>query len=182
MTKVNSHQSSQLELHSLVSLFYDHQGLGNICPVHPDEVPEPFRQLLVHEHHMTVTVEQYFGSQVDVDVLAIQEKGDEYSRKILLRRQSDQKVVQFGIVRLNPSLLDKVVWEEIALEQTPLGRVLINHNVMREVKLYQLYQLEASHELAGYFGVDPGAAIFGRTAMIFCDGRPAIELLEVVNH
>ena len=31
-----------------------------------EALPDPFRSLLVHEHHMTVTVEAYYGSPVDV--------------------------------------------------------------------------------------------------------------------
>ena len=34
-----------------------------------EQMPEPYHQLLVHEHHMTVTVEAHHGCLVDVRVL-----------------------------------------------------------------------------------------------------------------
>ena len=46
---------------------------GESPPTHvniePAEVPEPYHSLLVHHEHMTVTVEQFFGGPVSVQVL-----------------------------------------------------------------------------------------------------------------
>ena len=38
--------------------------------VSADDVPPPYHGLLVHEHHMTVTVEAHHGDRVNVQVLA----------------------------------------------------------------------------------------------------------------
>jgi len=69
---------------------------------------------------------------------------------------------------------------EIESQRTPLGRVLIENDVLRSVKLMQLYRIEVAGDLAEAFGVEPGTVCFGRTAMIYCDGAEAIELLEIV--
>src|SRR2546421_10210646 len=66
----------------------------------PEALPEPYRGLLVHNHHMTVTVEAFYGSLVDVRVLERLHDGDTYARKILLALQSDGRIVQSGIVRI----------------------------------------------------------------------------------
>ena len=50
---------------------------------------------------MTVTVEQFHRTPVNVKVLEMRHDGRFYSRRILLTRQTDNRVVQFGIVRLN---------------------------------------------------------------------------------
>ena len=62
------------------------------------EMPQPYRGLLVHEHHMTVTVEAYHGGPVDVRILDRRQDGSDYARKILLVHQATGKIVQFGIV------------------------------------------------------------------------------------
>jgi len=64
-----------------------------------DEVPAPYHDLLVHEHHMTVTVEEYHGGPVDVRVLAWRQDGSYYARKILLVLRSTGQVVQFAALR-----------------------------------------------------------------------------------
>lgn len=145
-----------------------------------DEVPEPYRELLAHDHHMTVTVESFHRSPVDVQVLAVHRDGDVYCRRILLRRQIDQQVVQFGIVRLNLNALSAKVREQIESARIPLGRVLIQNNVLRDVELKQLFQVHCGRDLAEQFAVAEGTTTFGRTAIIHCEGEPAVELLEVV--
>ena len=129
---------------------------------------------------MTVTVEFHHGSPVDVKVLEYVHTEDRYSRKILLTRKSDGGVVQFGIVRLNLGVLDEQVRKEIESREIPLGRVLITHNVLRKVKLLNLYKVQSGPALAEAFGFDAETICYGRTALIYCDGSPAIELLEIV--
>lgn len=173
--------SADVELDSLIGLFYDStDALGQFRSVEAAEVTSPSRELLAHEHHMTVTVEQHHGGPVDVQVLEYRHDDHHYSRKILLTRQSDGRVVQFGIVRLDTSVLADEVRREIEARETPLGRVLINHDVLRRVKLLGLHCIQAGAELAKHLNVEPAQTVYGRTALIYCDGKPAIELLEIV--
>ena len=104
-----------------------------------------------------------------------------YAREILLSRQTDQQVVQYGIVRLHFDYLSDQVQNEIVSQQVPLGRVLIEHDVMRQVKLLSLYEINPGPALVTALGIEPENCCFGRTAMIFCDDQPAIELLEIVS-
>src|SRR5262245_45835606 len=85
------------------------------------EVPEPYQALLVHSHHMTVTIEAYHSSPVDIRVLERRRLGDRYARKILLTRQSDGRVVQFGIMLLWLNYCSPDVQTAILEEKTPLG-------------------------------------------------------------
>jgi chorismate-pyruvate lyase len=169
------------DLQELVAIFFaDLANLGRFEAVPPNKIPQAYRDLLAHYSHMTVTVEHYHHSPVDVVVLDRTSTGRHYSRKILLTRQSDGRVVQFGIVRLDFNAVSEAVREEIQREETPLGRVLINHNVLREVELKQIYRIACGPELAQHFKLPIGAEVFGRTALIYCDGEPAVELLEIV--
>jgi chorismate-pyruvate lyase len=169
------------DLHDLTAIFFANLAeLGEFTPIIPRQMPQVYRELLAHHSHMTVTVERFHESPVDVRVLDRQHSGRQYSRKILLTRQSDNKVVQFGIVRLDFNAVSQAVREEIEKEDSPLGRVLIQHGVLREVELKQLYRIACGPELAKDFGLPIGAEVFGRTALIYCDGEPAVELLEIV--
>lgn len=141
--------------------------------------PQPYRQMLVHEHHMTVTMEQYHGCPVDVVVLQRNLSGDVYSREIILTRSSDDVPVQFGIVRFNLEYVTRAVRDEIVSESTPLGRVLINHNVLRHIDLAAILRIQAGPRLAELLRIREGAATYGRLATIFCNNRPAVDLLEI---
>ena len=172
-------------LDELIRLFFsadEEHELGQFENLDADELPEPYRELLAHNFHMTVTVEKFHGSSVDVRVLAeIDNPNDDtYSRQILLCRQSDNRVVQYGIVRLHFRHLATHVVEEIRRKSTPLGRILIQNNVLREVELSKLWRVRCGTVLANAMGVEPATVTFGRTALIYCDGEPAVELLEIV--
>jgi len=170
------------ELSELIALFYPQADtLGQFREVQAAETPQPFNQLLAHDHHMTVTVERFHGCPVDVEVLEKRNDGNFYSRKILLRRTSDNQVVQYGIVRLNCDYLEDEPANEIKSEKIPLGRVLIQHNVLREVQLTSLWQVSPGNELAKLLALQPNETIYGRTALIYCNGEPAVELLEIVT-
>ena len=201
------HPRVEPELDTLVALFYDApERLADFIEVQAAEMPPVYQRLLAHDQHMTVTVEQRHGSIVDVRVLATNRRGlspfvesseqkgtvplssdgsrtegPHYARKILLTRQSDGRVVQFGIVRMDFRFFTDEVRREIESQTTPLGRILIRHNVHREVELCKLWHVAPGEDLCKLFNISEADHTYGRTALIHCNGQPAIELLEIVT-
>jgi len=141
--------------------------------------PEPYKSMLVHDHHMTVAMETYHASPVQVIVLARETEGAVYSREILLRTQTTGRIVQYGIVRFNLDYVTDEVRREILGEQTPLGRILINHNVLRHIDLGAILEITAGPRLARHFEMPVGGVTYGRLATIFCNRQPAVDLLEI---
>lgn len=176
-----SPQNFRPELETLSRLFHAKLAeLGEFAAVSAGELPALYRKLLAHDEHMTETVEAYHGCPVDVRVLARRADEGLYSREILLARQTDGRVVQFGVVRIHFEFLAPHVREEIISEREPLGRILARHNVLRRVQLHELWRVACGVDLARHFGAPVGAETYGRTAIIECNGLPAIELVEIV--
>ena len=170
------------ELKALANLFYlSLDELGGFEEVGPEELPEAARKLLWHAEHMTVTVEAFHGCSVDVRVLNTHVTPTHYSRRILLTRQSDGVVVQFGIVRLNTSFLGLELQHEIEGQDSPLGRILIKYNILRHVRPLSLWKVVPGPDLQELCGLSDQGPCFGRTALIYCNGLPAVELLEIVT-
>jgi chorismate-pyruvate lyase len=168
------------DVRALYALFSPADDIPEYEFVPADEVPSPYRELLVHEHHMTVTVEAYHGGLVDVRVLDRQRDGDSYARKILLVLQKNGRVVQFGIVHVDLGCCSAEVREEILAERTPFGRILIRHNVLRRIEPTAFLRVIPCPAMMRWFGLDRPTPTFGRLAIIHCDGQPAVELLEIV--
>lgn len=166
----------------LTSLFFPSMDeLGAFEPVESGDLPAAYQSLLAHNDHMTVTVEAWHNSMVDVRVLAEQREDDNYARKILLVLQRGGCHVQFGIMRINLAGLPEIVRLEIESQALPLGRIMIRHHLMREVELCQLWRVKPGPELRLQLQLEDDEPIFGRTARILVDGRPAVELLEIVK-
>jgi chorismate-pyruvate lyase len=169
-------------LETLARLFYDgSESLGDFTENTADELSNAYRALLAHDSHMTVTVEKFHDSPVRVRVLDKRITPTRYARKIVLERQSDGRVVQFGIMRVNFAYLSQAIRTEIESETAPLGRILIRHDVLRQVRLGSLWRIAMGAELTRLFGLERPGVTYGRTALIDCNGEPAVELIEIVS-
>ncbi len=169
------------DLQELVALFFQQPDeLATFREVGSEEMPPSARKLLAHHSHMTVAVESHHDCPVRVDVLQTVLEEPHYAREILLRRESDHRVVQFGIVRLDLRVLSEDVRREILAQSQPLGRVLIAHDVLRVVECVALWEVTPGPRLQQLFGLPLQQRTYGRTALIHCNGVAAVELLEIV--
>jgi len=165
----------------LYALFPDSPDRSTAVEVPAEDVPQPYHRLLVHTHHMTVTVERFYDTPVDVRMLTCRRTGNEYARKIRLTLKDDPKrVVQFGLVRINLGVCPDPVRNAIVEGKTPLGRVLIQHDMLRRIEPIAFLRVTLSPTIAEWFHVPPGAETYGRLGVIYTGDRPAVEVLEIL--
>ena len=170
------------ELSSLAALFPDGPQLfERVELLAAQQTPEPYRSLLAHEHHMTVTMEQFHQCSVDVRVIHEEFHDPLYLREILLTRGGTSEVVQFGLVRFDFTYVTPAVRNEILAKRLPLGRVLIRHNVLRHINLKAILKIIPGPALRERMQLLDCAPVYGRMATIFCNERPAVELLEIAS-
>jgi hypothetical protein len=140
--------------------------------------------LLVHHEHMTVALQRFHGSPVEVQVREehLSADGDYYTRMISLApAASPGRVVEWGIVRLDFRYMDAAVRDEILRKQMPLGAILIKHDVHRRVKPRFFLRFPPGGPVLRLFGAAESRPVYGRLGTIYCDEEPAIELLEIVT-
>jgi chorismate-pyruvate lyase len=166
----------------LATLFFsDLAEVGRFEPSSVDNLPFNYRRLLAHNDHMTVALESYHKTPVNVEALAEWRDEASYARCSLLSRQSDGAVVQFGIMRIWLTDLPAQAQEQIASKRSPLGRILIEHNLLREVELITLWEIDPGSVLRQHLGLSGKSPTYGRTAQILVDERPTVQLLEIVK-
>jgi chorismate-pyruvate lyase len=170
------------ELADLVArLGYSLPEIGGFEPVAASVLPLEYQILLVHHDHMTVAVEAFHDSHVDVRVLQTALAENRYTRSSLLTRRDTGARLQFGVVSIRLEALPAAVREAFIDRAVPLGRALIRHNVLREVELRALWRIMPGPRLQTELGVPAGTPIFGRTAAITVNNQPAVEVLEIVR-
>jgi chorismate-pyruvate lyase len=178
--------SNSLALETLGRLLSDFPDASRLdgpefVTVDPGSVPEPYSTLLVHENHMTVTLEEFHGVPVDLEVLDVHRNARVYSRKLLLHAGPGGPVVMAGIVRLRLDLCGARAEAEIVAASRPLGRILIDAGILRRIELHSVLRVRRSSRFPALWTRAPLAtATFGRVATIHCDEQPAVELLEIV--
>ncbi|GJM25125.1 MAG: hypothetical protein DHS20C16_15400 [Phycisphaerae bacterium] len=170
-------------LESLCHWFYEDRISVEGCePVKPDKMPGTYQQLLVHNEHMTEKLSAYHGQDVELHVLHNRSDGDLYSRNVLLTLPSDPEfVVEFGIMRMNLGMVRDEVRKEIEAGETPLGSILVGHDVLRRIEPRWYLKFDGDSPMASHFGRKHDSDVYGRVGIIHCNDEPAIELLEVVR-
>lgn len=169
------------DLQSLLTLFSPSvDSVGVFEKTAATDLPPYYRQLLDHHDHMTVTQEAVHGCPVAVEVKQRRLSRRHYERKSVLRSTRGGEVLQYCVVRLRFAYLDETVREEIENERIPLGRILIHHNILRRVQMFDVWKISTGPDLRHAFGLSRSATTYGRTALIFCNDEPAVELLEII--
>jgi chorismate-pyruvate lyase len=180
--------------HKLTDLPTAADALGELCEpfvtdpefqpycvaVQPIHIPTAERRMLAHREHMTEVLQHHHGQPVQVQVHDYKLDGEHYSRKITLTPGHDKKIIECGIVRMDFRFMSTAAKEEILARKTPLGAVLIKHNILRWIEPLWFVQFPAKSDVMKLFGIENDHPVFGRVAVIYCNGEPAIDLLEIV--
>ncbi|MEY3032890.1 MAG: hypothetical protein RLZZ622_1365 [Planctomycetota bacterium] len=192
---------------ALISRFRHPQEVGCLREVAASLVPTAFRELLDHRSHMTVAMERSHGSPVTLEVVAVADHGAaiqaptpfSYAREILLRCPTVNEflfpsgplqppevgtVVQYGVVGIALERLPPPIAAEVCRGQRPLGRILIEAGLHREVRDVRLLELKPGPHLTSLFAgttKQPLPTTYGRVATIDVMGQPVLRLLEVVG-
>ncbi len=173
---------------ALVKLFCESvESFGQFCAVESANVPQPWRQLLDHESHMTVAMEKFYKTTVGLQVVAELKSAvdcDWYAREIFLLHP-DGAAIQYGIVRIDLSQVNTATAQAILRGHLPLGRILIEAGFLLQVQHVRLLELLPSVYWKGLFSaththLQTQARTFGRVASIRVAGKQAVELLEIV--
>lgn len=168
------------EWHKCAALFPEPQPLAAAVEHIPESsAPEPYKALLVHNDHMTVMMERFHGSPVDVRVLARRIDGTAYSRKIILVRQDTGAVVQFALAQLDLDAVSAGVRRQILGEQVPLGRVLISHGINCEIEVKAILKVTVGPRLSELLHSPVNVMTYGRVARIHCNRKPTFDVIEV---
>src|SRR5207247_9654503 len=90
--------------------FYAQMGLAlpPLQQVDGEAVPQPYKQLLVHQNDMTPTLEKFHGRDIHLRLLGRRRKGDRYFREVILLLDGTDEPVEFGAIKL---YLDRFVAE-----------------------------------------------------------------------
>jgi hypothetical protein len=170
---------------ALSELFFGFDGADalkmDFLEVSPAEMPSTPRQLLVHQKHMTRTLNAHYAVPVDVHVMERHRDNDLYSRKIFLTARESKIVVEYGLVRLDFRYMPANVRDTILQEHAPLGSILINNNILRRIQPRWYLKFPKGSTILQWFNHGGNEDLFGRLGTIYCNGEPAIELVEIVT-
>jgi len=148
--------------------------------VEEEQIPQPCHGLLVHNNHMTVALEKWYGSPVEVVVLREELCEPYYSRVIQLRLVATNRLVEYGIMRIDLRTCGGGARAEILTHASPLGRILIDYGLLTDVVCESFVEIAPFGPFADLLDARETEPVYGRTAVIHANGCRVVDLLEIM--
>ena len=163
--------------------FYAHAGmpLPAMQNVPGEEVPEPYRQLLVHDGDMTPTLEKFHGALIHLRVLKREQHGSYYFRQVALLTDDTNKPVEFGAIKIFLDLFPAPAREDILGERLPLGTILAKYRIPHFSKPTAFLRIESDDYINGALVLSGKHTLYGRrNALTNSDRQVLAEIFEIL--
>ena len=174
--------STQSEIFPLDE-FYAEAGrtLLSFQSVAGSDVPEPYRGLLVHDRDMTPTLQAFYHDSIHIEVIRSGRDGDRYHREVLLRLNQNDKVIEFGAIRINLGVLPEPARQLILQESLPLGGILTSCGVAHTSRPKAYLRVETDAFINGLFRLNGREVLYGRrNALTDLQQRVIAEIVEIL--
>lgn len=166
-----------------LSEFYAHAKLPlpAIEPIPGDAVPEPFKSLLVHSNDMTPTLEAFHQSEIHLEIVSRERRGDFYFREVVLHLIHNEKPVEFGAIKIYLGRFPEEAQDLILQEEIPLGGILKRCRVQHHTEAKAFLRVEADMLIGEKLGLGTPTTLYGRKAVISDpQHRPLCEIVEIL--
>jgi chorismate-pyruvate lyase len=152
-----------------------------ITRLQPEELPEPYRSLLVHDRDMTSGLEAFHKRKIHIRVVARRTCGDEYFREVVLELDGSHKPVEFGASKIRLDLFPHEAREAVLREVRPLGRILHAFDIAFVSRPRAFLRVAADSFIGGALGLRGRHCLFGRRNTLLDPWeRPLAEVVEIL--
>jgi hypothetical protein len=155
--------------------------LPRIETVPGDQMPQPFRKLLVHEGDMTPALEAFHESSIHLNVLGREQRGDFYFREVLLLTDDSEKAVEFGAIKINLAYFPPQARQEILREHLPLGTILARYKIDHSSRPKAFLKVQSDAFINGVLGLHSPHTLYGRrNTLSNGQGHSLAEIVEIL--
>ena len=148
--------------------------------VAPDEIPPPYRSLLVHDTDMTITLERHFGGPVALRALSTFTSGAWYFRRVLLVQEYSGRPVEMGAIRIKLEAFGPRLKKQILRNEIPLGRILRDGGFEYVSHAMAFLAITPNPEMMGVFWMRESKTLYGRRTEIVRDDTKIGDIVEVL--
>jgi chorismate-pyruvate lyase len=149
--------------------------------VDSEEIPAPYKQLLVHERDMTSTLEHFYEHRIHLRVLNREQHGDDYSRQVILELDATNTPVEFGAIKIHLGGFPPNARERIVEAHWPLGRILKEFRVPYVSRPKAFLEIASDRLISGSLQLKGTHKLYGRCNRLSDpQGVPLAEIVEIL--
>ncbi len=163
--------------------FYARSGLPlpPLEQIEAEELPEPYKTLLVHNTDMTSTLETFHGRSIHLRVLGRQRRESEYHREVVLCLEGSEQPVEFGAIKIFLERFNRSTCEQILAERWPLGRILKDRAIAYVSRPKAFLRLASDKFINSVLQLTGANLLYGRrNTLADTSGRPLAEIIEIL--
>jgi chorismate-pyruvate lyase len=146
-----------------------------------EELPEPYRRLLVHSNDMTPTLEAFHAQPLQITVLGRERDAGTYLREVLLLPAVNGGPVEYGVIRIRLNQLPTAARRIVLEEERPLGNILQTEAIPHLSWPQSYFRVEADTHLNHVLGLLQPGTLYGRRNLLLTASRRLLaEVIEVL--
>jgi chorismate-pyruvate lyase len=154
--------------------------IPHVNVISPDQIPQPYRSLLVHDSEMTRTLERHVGDRAVLRLLSAFSSGASYFRRILLVQKSSGRPIALGAIRVRLDAFTPQLRTKILAGRIPLGRILLEGRFAYTSTVKALLAVEPTPEIMGIFWMPESRVLYGRRSAMFRGKTKIADIVEVL--
>jgi chorismate-pyruvate lyase len=160
-----------------------HLGETPLAWVPAQEVPQPYHQLLVHDHDMTSELAGFHRDSIALRVIRSKRTGRQYLREVTLHAASTGTTVEYGIIEILLDAFPARLHDSILAGDTPLGAILNSSGLQYRSNPQGFFTVPAS-SLGPIFSQSAGGEVlYGRYNHLICNQDTCLaRILEILPH
>jgi chorismate-pyruvate lyase len=146
-----------------------------------EAMPQPYRQLLVHNGDMTPALENFHGKPIHLKLLNSRREGDHYMREVVLLLNGIRKPVEFGAISINLALFDAQSQQDILAGSRPLGTIMHRQDVRHSSRPSGFMKMQADALIAECFNLPQGTTVYARRNTLLTSKNESLaEIVEIL--
>jgi len=166
-----------------LSEFYEQAGLSlpSVARVEGQDIPAPYRSLLVHEHDMTPTLEDAYRRSIQLRVLQYQRRDNVASRQVALVVEGNEKPVAFGAIKMHLEHFPPRARRMVLERKQPLGTILRTQGIEHTSHPDAFVRVTSDAVINGALQLSGSYQLFGRRNVILdSEQRTLAQVVEIL--
>lgn len=145
-------------------------------------MPQPYRDLLVHNGDMTSRLAKFFGGDIILEVLHREHTPDAYRREVVLHIETTELPVEYGAIEIDLSAFSGELRDLILEQHLPLGGLLNRFGVRYRSEPKGFIKLGEDAVMRKVFAMPAAREFYGRCNVLLGEGdRVFARIVEVVR-
>ena len=158
-----------------------HLTLPPIKQLRGEDVPEPYRTLLVHQDDMTPTLEAFHGQTIHIRVIHSETREIYYFREVVLLLDETGEPVEFGAIKINLSLFPTQARKLVLEEHEPLGHILKSRGIAHTSRPKAFFEIKSDSLINKALSIQAPRILYGRrNTLSDSHQRPLAEIVEII--